>query len=132
MVCFNLPYPQSFLSTFGLNQLENLTPDPIQVHKCGSYSSSPIKPTSIFSTVLGSTMTFCFISNGTVVLLPTVCPSTYSCLIWRIHSSQRWVGLVRGRVVFTEIPTQHTSLKERISGALMAATPVYSGMEGLA
>lgn len=35
-------------------------------------------------------------------------------------------------MVFTEIPTQHTSGKDRISGALMAARPVYSGVGILA
>lgn len=88
--------------------------------------------TSIFSIVFGSTMTFCFISNGTATLVPAGCPSSKSCRTWRMHSSQRLVGLVRGRVVFTEIPTQHTSGKDRISGALMAARPVYSGMGVLA
>lgn len=35
-------------------------------------------------------------------------------------------------MVFTEIPTQHTSGKDRISGALMAVRPVYSGVGVLA
>lgn len=88
--------------------------------------------TSIFSIVFGSTMTFCFISNGTTTLVPATCPSSNSCRTCRMHSSQRLVGLVRGRVVFTEIPTQHTSGKDKISGAFMAARPVYSGVGVLA